>query len=519
MSYSLRDYQQRALERLREEARRHRRILLVLSTGGGKTRILVALILGARAKGLRVLVVCPRREIVNQFWSALYGAGIRAGIIMSGDDRIDAESPVQVASKATLVRRDLPPADIVLVDEAHQVPGESYAELLSHYPEATVIGATATPSRLDGRPLGEHFDVMVEAATYSQLIDWRGPDGERAIVAPIVYAPKPVDLSGVSKVAGEYNAGDVENVMRKPHVIGDVVETWRKYGEGRSTVVFAAGVRHSVDIEDKFRAADVRVAHLDGETPAAERESILVRLELGQLEVVCNVDVLTEGWDQPRVKCCIDASPTLSLRRYMQRAGRILRPWGEKPPILLDHAGNCERHGLPHEDRVWSLGGNVQRKAAMQYRVCGGCFAYVETMPCPLCGYATPRRAREVRTARGELHVVPNVPKAPEKPPTPDRLYFDQLVRDARTRGYKPGYVSMQFKNRYGFWPKWNMGVDDAWRKAIEHRRKVKEWEKEQDEKPAPAAPKPVPRARPTREKLPSRQTTLPLGPDDPEAA
>jgi DNA repair protein RadD len=517
--YPLRDYQADALERLRVACRSHRRVLLVSATGSGKTRILVALILGARAKGLRVLVVGPRREIVNQFWSALYQAGIRAGIIMSGDDRIDGDNPVQVASKATLVRRDLPPAEIVIVDEAHQVPGESYAELLSHYPEALVIGATATPSRLDGRPLGEHFDVLIEAATYSELIDWRGLDNERAIVAPVVYAPKPVDLSGVSKVAGEYHAAEVESMMRKPHVIGDVVETWSKYAQGRSTVLFAVGVAHSRELVGVFSDVGVRAAHLDGDTPEPERERILVDLELGRLDLVSNVDVLTEGWDQPRVKCCIDASPTLSLRRYMQRAGRILRPWGELPPILLDHAGNCERHGLPHEDRAWSLDGRVARKQGTTFRVCGGCFAYVEAMPCPLCGYASARKPREVRTARGELHVVASAPKAPDKPPTSDRLYFDQLVREARARGWKPGAVSFRFKERYGFWPRWPLGVDDAWRKAIENRCKIKAWEDEQKATRAPAPPREVPRVRPAREKLPSRQTALPLGPDDPEAA
>jgi DNA repair protein RadD len=480
----LRPYQSRAIESLRALRRAgHRRILLVAPTGSGKTVIFCAMIATAVGNGLRVLVVAHRKEILDQFWGALRTHhGIEAGVIRADDERAFSLAPVQLASVQTLTRRDLPPAELVIVDEAHRTPGESYRRVLEAYPKATIIGGTATPTRLDGSPLKEHFDSLCEVARYSELI------ASGALMAPVVYAPVHVpDLSRVKKIAGDYHEGELEKVMVQPHVIGDVVAEWKEKAHGRSTVVFAVGVEHSKAITAAFLAAGVRAAHLDGTTSEDERLQVLLKLETGSLDVVSNVGVLCEGWDQPRVKCCVMARPTLSLTLYMQCVGRILRPFGDLPPIVLDHAGNTERHGLPHEDRVWTLDGKAQRVKAFSHHICKQCFAYVEGNPCPLCGYEAPVKHREVRTAPGSLAPVGG---AYGQPVDERHAYFERMVERARHDGFKPGYAAAKFREKFGAWPPWQWSQDakrefaasPTWQEDQRKRERTREFWQQKNE-------------------------------------
>lgn len=489
MSLELRPYQTAAIESARAAKRAgHKRILIVSATGSGKTVIAVAIIASALTHGQRVLVIAHRKELVDQFWSQLYRAGIVAGVTRGDDERLDADALVQVGTVQTLSRRELPSADMVFIDEAHRAPSESYARVLEAYPKATVIGLTATPCRLDGKPLKEHFDALVPVASYSELIE------AGAIVAPIVYGPaSPPNLSRVKKVAGDYNEGQLEEVMMQAHVVGDVARTWYKLARlpdaadlvprWRSTVVFAVGIEHSRRLVEKFKELGVRAAHLDGETPTDDRERILRDLYEKRIDVVSNVGVLCEGWDSPPVKCCVMARPTLSLTLWMQCAGRILRPHNGEVPLILDHSGNVDRHGLPHEDRTWSLEGEAKRaRPADSYRMCAGCYAYVEKMPCPLCGHATVREPRKVKTVEGELERVDRKVKAPTGDAKRD--YFDEQAEMARRKGFKPGFAAARWKEKFGDWPPWgwsqalkaDFAKDSYWQDRVAKRTREREF-------------------------------------------
>lgn len=481
---------------------------MVLPTGGGKSVIAVDVIAGAVAKGARALVIGHRKELIDQFYVHLGRVGLTPGIMRGDDERTDAAAPVQVGTIQTLVRRDLPPADLVFVDEAHRCPGDSYARVLEAFPKATVIGLTATPQRLDGKPLRDQFDAMVEVETYSELID------EGAIVAPIVYAPrKEVDLSKVHTVAGDYNEGELAEAMMA--VVGNVAQEWIDKAGGRQTVVFAVNIAHSREIVESFKDAGItRVAHLDGETPKWERERILLDLETGKLQVVVNVGVLCEGWDQPSVKCCVMACPTKSLTKWMQTAGRVLRPWckvcrvaacdvpGHKSevPVLLDHGSNVDRHRMPHEDRDWSLDGKPKNKSATAYRTCPACYAYVEKMPCPVCGHAPAVASREVKKVDGVLdRVNAQIKKQQaEASADPKRAFFDARVEEAKKKGYAPGWPSVKYKEKYDQWPSWawsqsvkaDFHKDTDWQERVAKRKREREfWEEKKRAEQAAAPP------------------------------
>ena len=510
MSVELRPYQIEAHRRMRAARKEgHRRILVSAPTGSGKSVLAVAWILGAVAQGLRVLIVAHRKELIDQFYVHLVTAGITPGILRGDDERTDPTAPVQVGTIQTLSRRDLPPADIVFVDEAHRCPGDSYAQLLSRYPKASVFGLTATPARLDGKPLKEQFDTLVQVASYSQLID------AGAIVAPIVYRAKVLpNLAKVKRSHGDYDEGELEEACMGVHVIGDVVKSWLERAGGRQTVVYAVGIEHSLALTEEFRAAGVRVAHLDGTTPIPVRDQILVDLYLGKLQMVCNVGVLTEGWDCPPVKCCVRARPTLSLTLWMQCAGRILRPWNDTTPLLLDHSGNVERHFLPHMDREWSLEGKVSApRDGTKYHLCAYCYAYVDRMPCPLCGHTLERQERKVVKRDGVLEEVKakiDAAVKAQRESDPKRAYFDEKAEEARKKGFKPGYAAAKWKEKHGNnvdWPPWawsqalkaDYAADTFWQERVAKREREREFWKDR-QKAAEDLAKTTPEAPPPEE-------------------
>jgi superfamily II DNA or RNA helicase len=433
---SLRPYQLDAIQRLDErEAAGARRILVVAPTGAGKTTIAGFVILRALERGLRVLFLAHRRELIVQAWRRLLDLGLardQVGVVMADDARRRPTARVQVASVDTLRRRARPPADVVFVDECHRALAASYRAIAADYPNALHLGLTATPYRADGRGLGDAYDELVVVASPKQLI------AEGFLVEPRVFtvpASQRPDLSRVRVSRGDYSASQLAEAVDRQGLVGNIVEHWQTHARGVRTVAFAASVEHSQHIAARFREAGVPAEHLDGETPTSERDAILGRLDRGETLVVSNCGVLCEGWDQPAVKCAILARPTKSTGLYLQQAGRILRPWNDVPAIILDHAGCALEHGLPQDDRDFSLEGRKRRAAATDraapvVRECGQCFALLPlaTRVCPECGHSLVATRELPVEAPGELVAVPTSPTRAKS--TNERAVFD-AVRDA----------------------------------------------------------------------------------------
>lgn len=444
-----------------------RRVLLVLATGGGKTACAALIAHGAVQKGRRVLFVGPRREIIAQAFWKLVEAGIpelSCGVIMGNGVIPHAVTrqpynarrplaPVQVASIQTLTNRRLPPADVVFVDEAHHATSETWAKVIAHYIDAgaVVVGLTATPCRADGKGLGALFERLHVIAGFAELA------AEGFLVTPRVYTtPNAPDLSKVRLTrSGEYNADELAAVMRARALVGDIVQHWQRHAEGRTTVVFAASVEHSRELCDAFRAAGVAAEHVDANTDPDERDGALTRLARGEITVLCNMGICTEGWDLPRCKCVILARPTKSLSLYLQMAGRGLRPWQGVGAVILDHAGCAHEHGLPSDAREWSLDGRVRRKGSTPVRTCPACYAALPggTPVCDACGYVfpvVPREASELRREDGEL--VEAEPKARATMNERAAAYEDML-RGAAARGRKLGFARHRYRELFGIWP------------------------------------------------------------------
>jgi superfamily II DNA or RNA helicase len=422
----LRDYQVRAIDLVRGEYRRGRRaVLLVLPTGAGKTATASQLIAWAVARGRRCLFLVHRREIVLDTHRRLVAAGVACGVVMSGEPTLDA--PVQVCSVQTLVAREQhPPADLLVWDEAHHCAAETYRDIRAQYPAAWHLGLTATPERSDGAPLGDAFEALVAPISVAELV-------EAGHLAPIDVVAPPTRLQSA--------------------IGATPADAWREHGGGRPAVVFTGTIAES---RECVAAIGERAAHIDGSTPRRERDEILRRFERGDLDVVSNCAVLTEGWDSARAEVCVLARGCGSLPVYLQTIGRVRRTGGNtaKRCLLLDLAGAAHEHGMPDEDREWSLvEGQAKRRSDREALStclhCGAVSRYASRgARCRRCGQPWPE-AERVEVRRQQLAAV--VPSSTRRE---REVELERLRQIARQRAYKPAWVGVKFKEKFGYWPR-----------------------------------------------------------------
>jgi DNA repair protein RadD len=396
---SLRPYQQAAVDEIRAAfGQGLRRVLLQSPTGSGKTAMFTHGVNAAAARGKRVCILVHKRELVRQSSATLDLLGIRHGRITAGQPVTD--EPVQVAMVQTLARRlekgfriD---CDLLIIDEAHHAVADTWASILKALPDAYVLGCTATPERLDGKGLGDIFQVLIKGPSVIELMR----DGW--LVPAEVYAPaKAPDLSGVSTRGGDYDVAQLAEKMVT--LTGDAVAHYRRLCSGVPAIAFCVNIAHSKDVAQRFRDAGFRAEHVDGNTPDDKRRELIAALGNGELDVLCNCGLISEGVDIPVVGAAILLRPTQSLAMYLQMVGRVLRPApGKTKAIILDHAGNSLLHGLPDAPRQWSLDGRPKRQRSYGVEVpirrcdCGAVNPR-EAMVCQVCGEELKRTPAEIR--------------------------------------------------------------------------------------------------------------------------
>jgi DNA repair protein RadD len=486
----LRDYQLAAIEGLRAQIRGgKRRVVLVSPTGSGKTCMASELVRLAVSRGNAVLFIAHRRELIDQAVDKLHSFGVDAGVIMADDPRTDAAKPVQVASIQTLGRRmdRLPPAQLIIVDECHRSTAPMYRRVLDAYADATVIGLTATPWPSAQSHLASLYGASVVAATPAQLIE------SGALCRYEAHAYFSPDLTRAKLRLGDYRDEDLEDICNTDVLVGSCVEEYHRHTPGRRAVVFPVSIKHSLRLVAEFRSIGYSAEHVDGETPSEQRRDVMERFRRGDITVLSSVAVISEGFDAPAAEVAILARPTKSLTLHLQQIGRVLRPSPDTGKVIArihDHAGNLLRLGLPDDERDYSLDAKPVRER--QPRQCPACLGVFDRPradgTCPICGeliqiaaaqdddeslglreepslravQATQRMSiDEIRAWREERGLTRSLTdrqllRAQRATREEKAAEYLRLRAVAASKGFKPGFVSHQYRETFGVWPKFS---------------------------------------------------------------
>lgn len=443
----LREYQETLIRQVSDAWRRGRKApCIVLPCGGGKSVIVAEMARRTTLNCRRVLFLVHRRELCGQIERTFRQWGV--------DMRYCRIMMVQTACRRL---DELPVPSLIITDENHHSMAEGYRKIYEHFPDSYRIGVTATPVRLDGSGLADVNDELIVGVSAKWLI------GNHCLAPYDYYAPSVADMTKIRLRHGEFDAKAAESIMLERKVFGDVIRYYQQYAKGAQAVCYCTTVRHSKQMAEKFSGAGIEAAHIDGKTSKAERDRIIEQFRGGAIDILCNVDLISEGFDVPDCGCVIMLRPTQSLTLYIQQAMRCMRYRGGKRAVILDHVGNYVRHGLPDDDRKWTLEGrqranvNSLPEASGEDRLytCKSCYAVflperdgVKIERCPECGEPVERREREeIRTdSSTELKKLDGF-VVNTKTPGECRTY-GELLDYARRHGYKPGWAYYQAKNR-----------------------------------------------------------------------
>lgn len=431
-----------------------RRVCLVGPTSWGKTFIFSSIAHGAAAKGNRVLIAAHRIELLDQISAALTRSDTEHSFIAAGYPRHDRQT--MVASVQTLVRRldKVPEPQLIIVDECHRSVAETYKRILDHWPRAKVLGVTATPVRTSGAGLGTMFDALVIGPSVAELTAL----GELAPAR--IFAPPTINVSGLRIERGDYAQQESEALADKPSVTGSALNEWRKHAEGKRALAFCTSVKHAHHVAQQFREAGYPAIALDGGTAREVRRMATRDFADGKIQLMASADLFSEGYDCAGIECGIFLRPTMSLGLWIQQLGRILRPMPGKIALCFDHAGNCTRHGLPTDERNWTLNNGEMKKNAkpsISVRICPQCFAASPSRAkvCsnpgpPPCGYEFPIEARQIEEREGELEEVTAemLEKRAARREQGRSETLEQLRELGRQKGYKPGWAERVMRGR-----------------------------------------------------------------------
>lgn len=457
-----RPFQAELLDAARDAMRRGaRRVLFQLPTGGGKTFVAALMHKEMAERDRLSYFLAHRKELLGQTSATFDKVGLEHGFIARGRP-VDPSKQTQLLGLSYAARRiaDLPIPFAATFDEAHHAAASEWVALMEAW-DCWQFGLSATPARLDGRGLGDRFDVMVKGPTPRWLIDNKFLSDFR------YFAPGKPDLSGVRTTGGDWNKADLSDVMGDAALIGDVVRHYREICDGEQGIIFAVDRNHSSMIAKAFQAAGIAAAHIDGTMTDDQRDKIVSAFRAGIIKILCNVELFGEGFDVPNIVYCGICRPTKSLSWFLQMVGRALRTFdGKECAYIVDHAGNVFTHGLPDDERQWTLDAPARKQRgpsdAMSIHQCPLCYQVTPSQArlCP-CGYVFTIRERSIAWAEGQLFELSRDErrqtevidaKAIRKAEERACETFDQLYDLAIRRGYgsPQGWAKQQLQMRKG---------------------------------------------------------------------
>lgn len=445
--FKLRPYQQKTVDRTRQSfIDGYKAPVIVSPAGSGKSVILANIIKSATDKKNQVLFIVHRFELLMQIKDTL----IRSGVNMN---YVEMKMILTVVNKLD----DVTKPKLIVVDESHHVLANSYIEVFEYFKDVPLIGFTASPIRLSGAGLGDVNDIMIEEVTVKELI-------ENNYLAPYrYYAPKLIDTNELNiGSVNDFSNVSIDDSMDKNKIYGDAVKHYKKLANGEQAIVYAHSVESSIQAAEVFNDNGIVSAHIDGTTPKEKRDNIIQCFRDGEITVLSNIGIIGEGLDFPNCSTIIMLRPTESLSLFIQQSMRGMRYKEGKTSIIIDHVDNVSRHGLPDDDRVWSLDSVKKSESENEVMIkeCENCYAVYtpEYLVCPMCGHKPVIK-------EAESYEIDEDAELEEVTESPLMLNFDNVL-DGKTaddcknmkelheltkaKGFKPGYAYVQGK-RLGF--------------------------------------------------------------------
>lgn len=386
------DYQQNLIDEARQKlAEKNQGVLIVSPAGSGKSIVIAEIARLTTKKGGRVLFIVHRQELVDQITESFKQQDVNL-----------SQCTILTVGKAKNRLGAFPKPSLIITDESHHSRANTYQKIYEYFNDVPRLGFTATPWRMNGKGFADIYSSMVEGPNVKWLIDHHK-------LAPYTYYS--VNLADADKLHfssnGDFSNKSIDEALGKT-IFGDVIKTWKRVANGRKTILYAHSRKYSAQIAQKFCDAGVKAVHCDSKTPQREREKIMSDFKNGKIKILCNVDLISEGFNVPDCSCVIMLRPTASLVLDIQQSMRCMRYVPNKKAIIIDHVGNCYRHGLPLSPHNWTLKDRKRKKRrkanamSQPIKTCPICYAVIpaQCKVCPVCGAEIPVENSEMKEER-----------------------------------------------------------------------------------------------------------------------
>lgn len=435
-------YQQELIDKARKSlANGNKSVLIVSPAGSGKSIVIAEIARLAINKGGHVMFMVHRKELVEQIKETFL------------KDEIDlSHTTIMTVGRIKNRLGKLSKPTLIITDETHHSLAKTYQTIYKYYSDVPRLGFSATPWRLSGKGLKDVYDDMVIGPSVKWLID-------NHYLAPFKMYGFQADTSDLKKSStGDYTKKSMDDMASKI-IHGDIIRNWKDKANGRKTIVYCHSIEFSKKVAQWFNDAGIPAKHADSKTPAKERDEIMDKFREGKIKVLCNVDLVSEGFNVPDCSCVIMLRPTQSLVLYIQQSMRSMRYVKGKTAIIIDQVENYKNFGLPDADRQWSLNDRKKRKKSDKtigpaIRTCDECFAVIpaQCIKCPICGaklkiaekkVEIDKKAKLQEVTDFKLEVNNLVTKKPSELKT-----IGELKAYAKAKGYKPGWLYFQQKQR-----------------------------------------------------------------------
>lgn len=445
--YELHPYQKKLVQQTRKELANGKNSVLIQSpAGSGKSVVIAEIARLTVKKGGHVLFMVHRKELVEQITNSFK------------ENDVDlSHCTIMTVGRVKNRLGKLPKPTLIITDETHHSLAKTYRNVYKFYLTTPRIGFSATPWRMNGKGLHDVYESMVKGPSVKWLIN-------NKYLAPFKYYS--VNLVNSDKLkkssTGDYTNKSMDEAVGKT-IFGDVINTYKKVANGQQAIVYAHSVEYSQIVADSFNQAGISARHVDAKTPSTEREQIMTDFKAGKIKIICNVDLISEGFNVPDCSTVILLRPTASLVLFIQQSMRSMRYKPGKVATIIDHVANYSRFGLPDDDFDWTLDDREKKKSgrkddAPAIKTCDRCFRVVpaQSKICPFCGFEFEIEATEMQEDKnakiekiGEFKMVADYKNVKYgKMKVSEVKDPRDFYKIAKARGYKNGWAFKQMEMR-----------------------------------------------------------------------